>query len=173
MILNYVWVAFILIAFVVALLKLIFLGDTMVFSNIVLGTFDSAKSGFEVSLALTGVLTLWMGIMKIGEKAGAINFLGRIIGPFFKKLFPEIPEGHPALGNIMMNFSANMLGIGNAATPLGLKAMASLQEINPNKTTASNSQIMFLVLNTAGLTLIPVGIMTLRATYLAHDPTDV
>ena len=173
MILNYVWAAFILVAFVVALFRLIFFHDTEVFSNIVNGTFSSAKTGFEVSLGLTGALTLWMGLMKIGEKAGAINFLGKIIGPFFRKLFPEIPEGHPALGNIMMNFSANMLGLGNAATPLGLKAMASMQEINPDKETASNSQIMFLVLNTAGLTLIPVSIMAIRAQRGAADPTDV
>ena len=143
MILNYVWVGFILIAFVVALIKLIFLGDIQVFSDVVNGTFNSAKLGFEVSLGLTGALTLWMGLMKVGEKAGAINFLGKIIGPFFKRLFPEIPEGHPALGNIMLNFSANMLGLGNAATPLGLKAMASMQEINKDKETASNSMIMF------------------------------
>ncbi len=173
MVLNYIWVGFVIIAFIVALAKLIFLGDTQVFSTIVNGTFSSAKLGFEVSLGLTGALTMWMGIMKIGEKAGAIRFLSKIIGPFFKKLFPGIPDGHPAIGNIMMNFSANMLGIGNAATPLGLKAMASMQEINPDKTTASNSQIMFLVLNTAGFTLIPVTIMALRATKGAHDPTDV
>jgi spore maturation protein SpmA len=173
MVLNYVWVGFILIAFVVALFRLIFFHDVEVFSNIMNGTFSSAKTGFEVSLGLTGALTLWMGLMKIGEKAGAINFLGKIIGPFFRKLFPEIPEGHPALGNIMMNFSANMLGLGNAATPLGLKAMASMQEINPDKETASNSQIMFLVLNTAGLTLIPVSIMAIRAQRGAADPTDV
>lgn len=173
MILNYVWVAFILIAFIVALFRLIVFHDTEVFSNIINGTFSSAKTGFEVSLGLTGALTLWMGLMKVGEKAGAINFLGKIIGPFFRKLFPEIPEGHPALGNIMLNFSANMLGLGNAATPLGLKAMASMQEINPDKETASNSQIMFLVLNTAGLTLIPVSIMAIRAQRGAADPTDV
>ena len=173
MILNYVWVGFILIAFVVALIKLIFFGDIQVFSDVVNGTFNSAKLGFEVSLGLTGALTLWMGLMKVGEKAGAINFLGKIIGPFFKRLFPEIPEGHPALGNIMLNFSANMLGLGNAATPLGLKAMESMQEINKDKETASNSMIMFLVLNTAGLTLIPVSIMAIRAQQHAADPTDV
>lgn len=173
MVLNYIWVGFVIISFIVALAKLIFLGDTQVFSTIVTGTFSSAKLGFEVALGLTGALTMWMGIMRVGEKAGAIRFLSKIIGPFFKKLFPDIPQDHPAIGNIMMNFSANMLGIGNAATPLGLKAMASMQEINPDKTTASNSQIMFLVLNTAGFTLIPVTIMALRATKGAHDPTDV
>jgi spore maturation protein SpmA len=173
MVLNYVWVAFFLIAFAVALIRLIFFGDTEVFGRIVDGTFSSAKTGFEVSLGLTGALTLWMGLMKIGEQAGAINFLSKIIGPFFKKLFPEIPKDHPALGQIILNFSANMLGLGNAATPLGLKAMQSMQELNPQKETASNSQIMFLVLNTAGFTLIPVSIMAIRAQQKALDPTDV
>jgi spore maturation protein SpmA len=173
MVLNYVWVAFFLIAFAVALIRLIFFGDTEVFGRIVDGTFSSAKTGFEVSLGLTGALTLWMGLMKIGEQAGAINFLSKIIGPFFKKLFPEIPKDHPALAQIILNFSAYMLGLGNAATPLGLKAMQSMQELNPQKETASNSQIMFLVLNTAGFTLIPVSIMAIRAQQKALDPTDV
>ena len=173
MILNYIWIAFFIIAFVVGLIKLIFFGDTEVFSKIVDGTFSSARTAFEVSLGLTGALTLWMGLMKIGEQAGAINFLSRIIGPFFRRLFPEIPKDHPALGQIILNFSANMLGLGNAATPLGLKAMQSMQELNPEKETASNSQIMFLVLNTAGFTLIPVSIMAIRAQQKAIDPTDV
>ena len=173
MILNYIWIAFFIIAFVVGLIKLIFFGDTEVFSKIVDGTFSSARTAFDVSLGLTGALTLWMGLMKIGEQAGAINFLSRIIGPFFRRLFPEIPKDHPALGQIILNFSANMLGLGNAATPLGLKAMQSMQELNPEKETASNSQIMFLVLNTAGFTLIPVSIMAIRAQQKAIDPTDV
>ena len=155
MILNYIWIFFFIIAFVVGLIRLIFFGDTEVFHKIIIdGTFVSAETAFTVSIGLTGALTFWMGLMKVGEKAGAINFLSRIIGPFFRRLFPEIPKGHPALGQIMLNFSANMLGLGNAATPLGLKAMQSMQELNPEKETASNSQIMFLVLNTAGFTLI-------------------
>ena len=173
MILNYIWIAFFIIAFVVGLIKLIFFGDTEVFSKIVDGTFSSARTAFDVSLGLTGALTLWMGLMKIGEQAGAINFLSRIIGPFFRRLFPEIPKDHPALGQIILNFSANMLGLANAATPLGLKAMQSMQELNKEKETASNSQIMFLVLNTAGFTLIPVSIMAIRAQQKAIDPTDV
>ena len=173
MILNYIWIFFFIIAFIVGLIRLIFFGDTEVFGKIVDGTFASSKTAFEVSLGLTGALTLWMGLMKIGEQAGAINFLSRIIGPFFRRLFPEIPKGHPALGQIMLNFSANMLGLGNAATPLGLKAMQSMQELNTEKETASNSQIMFLVLNTAGFTLIPVSIMAIRAQQKAMDPTDV
>lgn len=173
MILNYIWVAFFIIAFVIGLIKLIFFGDIEVFGKIVEGTFSSAKTGFEVSLGLTGALTLWMGLMKVGEQAGAINFLSRIVGPFFRRLFPEIPNDHPALGQIILNFSANMLGLGNAATPLGLKAMQSMQELNTDKETASNSQIMFLVLNTAGFTLIPVSIMAIRAQQGAIDPTDV
>ena len=173
MILNYIWIAFFLIAFIVGLIKLIFFGDTEVFGKIIDGTFASARTAFDVSLGLTGALTLWMGLMKIGEQAGAVNFLSRIIGPFFRRLFPEIPKDHPALGQIILNFSANMLGLGNAATPLGLKAMQSMQELNTEKETASNSQIMFLVLNTAGFTLIPVSIMAIRAQQGAVDPTDV
>lgn len=173
MALNYIWIAFFVIAFVVALIKLIFLGDTQIFSAMVASTFDMAKTGFEISLGLTGVMTLWLGLMRIGEKGGMINIFSRIMGPFFNKLFPEIPKNHPVNGSIMMNLAANMLGIDNAATPLGLKAMSQLQELNPKKDTASNSMIMFLVLNTSGLTLIPVSIMVYRAQMGAADPSDV
>ncbi len=173
MALNYIWIAFFIIAFVVALVKLIFLGDTQIFSAMVASTFDMAKTGFEISLGLTGVMTLWLGLMRIGEKGGMINIFSRIMGPFFNKLFPEIPKNHPVNGSIMMNLAANMLGIDNAATPLGLKAMSQLQELNPKKDTASNSMIMFLVLNTSGLTLIPVSIMVYRAQMGAADPSDV
>ncbi|MBO7145257.1 MAG: spore maturation protein [Salinivirgaceae bacterium] len=173
MALNYIWIAFFVIAFVVALIKLIFLGDTEIFSAMVGSTFDMAKTGFEISLGLTGVMTLWLGLMRIGEKGGMINIFSRIMGPFFSKLFPEIPKNHPVNGSIMMNLAANMLGIDNAATPLGLKAMSQLQELNPKKDTASNSMIMFLVLNTSGLTLIPVSIMVYRAQMGAADPSDV
>ena len=144
MALNYIWIAFFVIAFVVALIKLIFLGDTQIFSAMVASTFDMAKTGFEISLGLTGVMTLWLGLMRIGEKGGMINVFSRIMGPFFNKLFPEIPKNHPVNGSIMMNLAANMLGIDNAATPLGLKAMSQLQELNPKKDTASNSMIMFV-----------------------------
>lgn len=174
MVLNYIWIAFFVIAFIVALIKLIFLGDTEVFKTIIDATFDSSKMAvMDISLPLVGVMTLWLGLMNIGEKAGAINFLSRIVGPFFNKLFPEIPKNHPANGQIMMNFSANMLGLDNAATPLGLKAMNSMQELNPIKDTASNAQIMFLVLNTSGLTIIPVTIMAQRAIMGAANPSDV
>lgn len=174
MVLNYIWIAFFLIAFVVALLKLILTGDTEVFKTIMDATFDSSKMAvMDISLPLVGVMTLWLGLMNIGEKAGAINFLSRIVGPFFHKLFPEIPKNHPANGQIMMNFSANMLGLDNAATPLGLKAMNSMQELNPDKETASNAQIMFLVLNTSGLTIIPVTILAQRSILGAADPSDV
>lgn len=173
MALNYIWIGFFVIAFVVALVKLIFLGDTQIFSTMVASTFDMAKTGFEISLGLTGVMTLWLGLMRIGEKGGMINVFSRIMGPFFSKLFPEIPKNHPVNGSIMMNLAANMLGIDNAATPLGLKAMSQLQELNPKKDTASNSMIMFLVLNTSGLTLIPVSIMVYRAQMGAADPSDV
>ena len=173
MALNYIWIGFFVIAFVVALVKLIFLGDTEIFSAMVGSTFDMAKTGFEISLGLTGVMTLWLGLMRIGEKGGMINIFSRIMGPFFSKLFPEIPKNHPVNGSIMMNLAANMLGIDNAATPLGLKAMSQLQELNPKKDTASNSMIMFLVLNTSGLTLIPVSIMVYRAQMGAADPSDV
>lgn len=173
MALNYIWIAFFVIAFVVALIKLIFMGDTQIFSAMVASTFDMAKTGFEISLGLTGVMTLWLGLMRIGEKGGMINVFSKIMGPFFSKLFPEIPKNHPVNGSIMMNLAANMLGIDNAATPLGLKAMSQLQELNPKKDTASNSMIMFLVLNTSGLTLIPVSIMVYRAQMGAADPSDV
>ncbi len=174
MILNYIWIAFFVIAFVVALLKLAITGDTEIFKTLVDATFDSSKMAvMDISLPLAGVMTLWLGLMNIGEKAGAINFLSRIVGPFFNKLFPEIPKGHPANGHIMMNFSANMLGLGNAATPLGLKAMDSMQELNPNKDTASNAQIMFLVLNTSGFTLIPITIIAQRAIQHSANPSDV
>ena len=173
MVLNYIWIAFFLIAFIIGLIKLILFGDASVFPEMMNGTFSSAKTAFEISLGLTGVMTLWLGLMNVGEKAGVVNFLSRLVGPFFKRLFPEIPENHPAIGNMMMNFSANMLGLDNAATPLGLKAMQSMQDLNPKKDTASNAQIMFLVLNTSGLTLIPVSIMVYRTQMGALDPSDV
>lgn len=173
MVLNYIWIAFFLVAFLVALIKLIFLGDTEVFALIMNSTMDTAKVGFEISLGLTGVMTLWLGIMKIGEKAGMIEVLAKIVAPFFSKLFPELPKNHPVIGSILMNFSANMLGLDNAATPLGLKAMSQLQDLNPEKDTATNAQIMFLVLNTSGLTLIPITIMAYRAELGAVNPADV
>ncbi|WP_341226858.1 nucleoside recognition domain-containing protein [uncultured Arcticibacterium sp.] len=173
MVLNYVWSGFFIIAMIVALFKYFILNDQLIFETLVAGIFDSAKTGFEISLALTGIMTLFLGILKIGEAAGAIRFMSRIVGPFFNKLFPEVPKGHPAHGQMIMNFSANMLNLDNAATPFGLKAMESLQELNPNKDTASNSQIMFLVLQTSGLTLIPINIMTYRASMGASDPSDV
>lgn len=173
MVLNYIWIAFFLIALVVGLVRLIFFGDTEVFTKMVTSTFDNAKTGFEISLGLTGVLTLWLGLMKIGEQGGAIAILARAAKPFFRRLFPEVPPDHPAHGSIIMNFAANMLGLDNAATPLGLKAMQELQEINPQKDTATNAQIMFLVLNTSGLTIIPVSIMTFRAQLGAANPADV
>jgi spore maturation protein SpmA len=173
MVLNYIWIAFFLIALVVGLVRLIFFGDTEVFTKMVTSTFDNAKTGFEISLGLTGVLTLWLGLMKIGEQGGAIAILAKAAKPFFRRLFPEVPPDHPAHGSIIMNFAANMLGLDNAATPLGLKAMQELQEINPQKDTATNAQIMFLVLNTSGLTIIPVSIMTFRAQLGAANPADV
>ncbi len=173
MVLNYIWVGFFLIAFIVGLIKLIFLGDAEIFATMMKALFDRSKLGFELSLGLTGILALWMGIMKIGEKGGMINILARMVSPLFTKLFPEVPKNHPAIGSMMMNFSANMLGLDNAATPLGLKAMKDLQELNPKKDTASNAQIMFLVLNTSGLTLIPVSILALRAMKGSANPTDV
>ena len=173
MVLNYIWIAFFVIAFVVALLKLIFLGDTAVFTEIINATFDSAKTGFTLSLGLTGVMTLWLGLMRVGEKGGVINLLSRAISPLFSKLFPDIPKNHPVNGSIVMNLAANMLGLDNAATPLGLKAMTQLQELNPDKKTASNSMIMFLVLNTSGLTIIPISVMVYRAEMGAANPTDV
>ena len=173
MVLNYIWIAFFVIAFVIALIKLVFFGDTTVFPAIMDSTFATSKTAFEISLGLTGVLSLWLGVMKIGEKGGVVNVLARILGPIFSKLFPEIPKNHPVIGNIFMNISANMLGLDNAATPLGLKAMEGLQELNPRKDTASNSMIMFLVLNTSGLTIIPVSIMVYRAQQGAAQPTDI
>lgn len=173
MVLNYIWIAFFLTAFIVAVVRLIFLGDTEVFPAIINSTFDSSKTAFEISLGLTGVLSLWMGIMRIGEQGGVIGVFSRFLSPLFTKLFPEIPKGHPVTGSIFMNLAANMLGLDNAATPLGLKAMEGLQELNPKKDTASNPMIMFLVLNTSGLTLIPISIMVYRAQLGAAQPTDV
>ncbi len=173
MALNYLWIFFFVVAFVVGLIKLIFWGDMEVFPNMVNSTFDMAKTGFDISLGLTGVLTLWLGIMKIGERGGIIKVFSRLIGPFFNKLFPEIPKGHDAHGSIMMNLAANMLGLDNAATPLGLKAMSQMQEVNSNKDVASNAQIMFLVLNTSGLTIIPISIMVYRAQLGAVNPSDI
>lgn len=173
MVLNYIWIAFFLTAFIVAVVRLIFLGDTEVFPAIINSTFDSSKTAFEISLGLTGVLSLWMGIMRIGEQGGVIEVFSRLLSPLFTKLFPEIPKGHPVTGSIFMNLAANMLGLDNAATPLGLKAMEGLQELNPKKDTASNPMIMFLVLNTSGLTLIPISIMVYRAQLGAAQPTDV
>jgi len=173
MVLNYVWIGFILIAFVVALCKLFFAGDTEVFNQIINATFDSAKLGFEVSLGLTGVLTLWLGFMKIAEKSGMIQKFARIAAPVFGKLFPGIPKDHPAVGTIFMNFSANLLGLDNAATPIGLKAMKQLQELNLQKDTATNAMIMFLNINASGLTIIPITIMMYRAQFGAANPSDV
>ncbi len=173
MALNYVWVAFFLITFAVALVKLIFFGDTEIFQQIVNSIFDSAKTGAEISLGLIGMMSFALGIMKIGEKGGMINIFAKIVGPFFHKLFPEKPRNHPALGSILMNFSANALGLDNAATPLGLKAMKELQELNPNKETATNAQIMFIVLNASSLTLLPISIMAYRKEAGAPDPSDV
>ncbi|WP_299231951.1 spore maturation protein [uncultured Bacteroides sp.] len=173
MVLNYIWIAFFLIAFVVATVRLVFMGDTGVFPAIINSTFDSAKTAFDISLGLTGVLSLWLGIMKIGELGGVINMFSRVLSPLFTKLFPDIPKGHPVTGSIFMNLAANMLGLDNAATPLGLKAMEGLQELNTKKDTASNPMIMFLVLNTSGLTIIPISIMVYRAQLGAAQPTDV
>ena len=173
MVLNYIWIAFFIIAFVIALFRFVVLGDMEVFPAIMNSTFDSSKTAFEISLGLTGVLSLWLGIMKIGEKGGIVNVLARVLTPLFSKLFPDIPKGHPVTGSIFMNIAANMLGLDNAATPLGLKAMEQLQELNPKKDTASNPMIMFLVLNTSGLTLIPVSIMVYRAQMGAAQPSDI
>lgn len=173
MVLNYIWIGFFLIAFVVALVKFLFLGDMQVFPAIIESTFSSSKTGFEIALYLTGVLALWLGIMKVGEKGGVIKILGKFIAPLFTRLMPELPKDHPAHGTIVMNLAANMLGLDNAATPMGLKAMKEMQEVNPDKETASNPQIMFLVLNTSGLTLIPVSIMVYRAQAGATNPADI
>lgn len=173
MILNYIWVSFFLLAFVVALGKLLFFQDMEVFPAMLNSTFEMAKTGFQISLYLTGVMSLWLGIMKIGEKSGVVNILAKLVGPFFSRLFPEVPRDHPATGSIIMNFSANMLGLDNAATPLGLKAMKEMQELNPQKDTASNAQIMFLALNTSGFTIIPIAIILDRSILGAANPTDI
>ncbi|MEE3386282.1 MAG: nucleoside recognition domain-containing protein [Prevotella sp.] len=173
MVLNYIWIAFFLIAFVVGLVKLIFFGDVEVFPAMMDSTFTSSKTAFEISLGLTGVLSLWLGVMKIGEQGGVVNAFARVLSPVFTKLFPDIPKGHPVTGSIFMNIAANMLGLDNAATPLGLRAMEQLQELNPKKDTASNPMIMFLVLNTSGLTIIPVSVMVYRAQLGAAQPSDI
>ena len=173
MILNYIWIGFLLIAFTIACIQAIFNGNTALFTDLLNSTFDSAKTGFEISLGLTGVLSLWLGIMKIGENGGVIAFFSRLVAPFFSKIFPEIPKNHPAMGSIFMNISANMLGLDNAATPMGLKAMKEMQEINPDQEKASNPMIMFLVLNTSGLTIIPISIMVYRAQMGAANPSDI
>lgn len=173
MVLNYIWIAFFLLAFLIATCKLIFAGDTNVFPEIMASTFSTAKTAFEISLGLTGVLSLWMGLMKIGESGGLVNTLSKLLAPIFNKVFPDIPKGHPVTGTMFMNFAANMLGLDNAATPMGLKAMQELQELNPQKDTATNPMIMFLVLNTSGLTLIPMSVLLYRTQLGAAQPTDV
>jgi spore maturation protein SpmA len=173
MILNYIWIGFLLIAFVIACFQWLVNGNLTLFTDLLNSTFASAKTGFEISLGLTGVLSLWLGIMKIGEKGGVIAFFSRLVAPFFSKIFPDIPKNHPAMGSIFMNISANMLGLDNAATPMGLKAMKELQDINPEKEKASNPMIMFLVLNTSGLTIIPINIMVYRAQMGAANPSDI
>ena len=173
MVLNYIWISFFLIAFVIAVVKLVFFGDMTVFPAMMDSTFDTAKTAFDISLGLTGVLSLWLGIMKIGEKGGVVNALAKVLSPVFAKLFPDIPKGHPVTGSIFMNMAANMLGLDNAATPLGLRAMEQLQELNTKKDTATNPMIMFLVMNTSGLTIIPISIMVYRAQLGAAQPTDV
>ena len=173
MVLNYIWIAFFLTAFAIALVRLLFMGDTEIFPAIMDSTFTTAKTAFEISLGLTGVLSLWMGILKIGEKGGIVNYVARMLAPIFSKIFPDIPKGHPVTGTMFMNFAANMLGLDNAATPMGLKAMEQLQELNTKKDTATNPMIMFLVLNTSGLTLVPISVMVYRAQMGAAQPTDV
>ena len=173
MVLNYIWISFFLIAFAIAVVKLVFFGDMTVFPAMMDSTFDTAKTAFDISLGLTGVLSLWLGIMKIGEKGGVVNALAKVLSPVFAKLFPDIPKGHPVTGSIFMNMAANMLGLDNAATPLGLRAMEQLQELNTKKDTATNPMIMFLVMNTSGLTIIPISIMVYRAQLGAAQPTDV
>ncbi|QHL86158.1 hypothetical protein GU926_01320 [Nibribacter ruber] len=173
MVLNYLWAAFFIIAFCIALFKLIVFQDVEIFQKLVTSMFDNAKTGFEISLGLTAVMTLFLGLMKVGERGGIIAIFAKLVGPFFNRLFPEIPKNHPVFGSILMNFSANMLGLDNAATPLGLKAMKEMQELNPEKETASNAQIMFLVLNASGLTIIPISIMVFRAQMGAADPSDI
>ncbi len=175
MVLNIIWLIFFFGAFIACMVQWIAFGDTQIFNKTIMGAFDMSKTAFEIALGLTGILSLWLGIMKIGEKAGAVQILARIVSPLFSRLFPEVPKDHPVVGTMLMNVSANMLGLDNAATPMGLQAMKQLQELNPNedKTVASNSQIMFLVLNASGLTLIPVSIMTYRAQMGAANPSDV
>ena len=173
MALNYIWIAFFLIGFTVALFKLIFTGNTHIFTDLVNAVFTNAKTGFEISLGLTGALTLWMGLLKVGEKGGVVNILGRAVGPLFERLFPGLPKGHPAYGSIMLNIAANMLNLDNAATPVGLKAMKEMQDANPDKNTASNAQIMFLVLNASGLTIIPVSVIVYRMQMGAANPADI
>ncbi|MDF2454377.1 MAG: hypothetical protein K0R51_370 [Cytophagaceae bacterium] len=173
MILNYIWIALFLLAMVFGLGQWILTGDQQIFSTMFKALMDMSKTGFEIALGLTGILTFWMGMMKIGEASGAIQRVANLIDPFFRKLFPEVPKGHPAIGSMMLNLSANMLGLGDAATPMGLKAMKELQEINPNKETASNAQIMFLVLNAAGFTLIPITVIMYRLQFKAENPSDV
>ena len=172
MVLNYIWIGFFVVSFIFAIVQLA-MGDTTIFQKIVDSTFDTSKTAFETSLGLTGVLALWLGIMKIGEKAGAVNVLARLLSPVFSRLFPDIPKNHPAMGSIFMNVASNMLGLDNAATPTGLKAMQQMQELNPKKDTATNPMIMFLVLNTSGLTIIPTTILAFRSSYGAAQPTDV
>lgn len=173
MVLNYIWLAFFIVAFVVALCSTAFTGNLTIWSDIVKAAFDSSAQAFEISIGLTGILSLWMGLMKIGERGGIISFFGRVISPLFSRLFPEVPKNHPALGAIFMNVSANMLGLDNAATPLGLKAMQELQSLNPKKDTATNAMLMFLILNSSGLCIIPIGVMMYRAQCGAANPTDV
>jgi len=173
MALNYIWIAFFITGFIVALGQLVFAGNTQIFNDLVNSVFSNAKTGFEISLGLTGALTLWMGLLRVGEKGGVVAILGKAIGPLFQKLFPELPKGHPAYGSIMLNLAANMLGLDNAATPVGLKAMKEMQDANPNKESASNAQIMFLVLNAAGLTIIPVTVIVYRMQLGAANPADI
>lgn len=173
MVLNYIWIAFFIAAFVIALCRLLFMGDVEVFPAIINSTFETSKTAFEISLGLTGVLSLWMGLMKIGEQGGLVNALAKGLSPIFNRLFPDIPKGHPVTGTMFMNISANMLGLDNAATPMGLKAMQELQELNTKKDTATNPMIMFLVLNTSGLTLIPMSVLLYRTQLGAAQPTDV
>jgi spore maturation protein SpmA len=173
MALNLLWILFFLVAFITALIRLIFFGDTEIFKTMIDGVFDSAGTSVQIAIGLIGVMALFLGFLNIGEKAGAVNFLSRIIGPFFHKLFPEVPKNHPSMGHMVMNFSANLLGLDNAATPFGLKAMKSLQELNPSQDTASNAQIMFMVLHASGLTIIPVSIIAQRAILKSTDPTSI
>jgi spore maturation protein SpmA len=173
MVLNYIWIAFFLIGFLFALVQLIFAGNTQIFNELVNSVFSNAKTGFEISLGLTGALTLWMGLLKIGEKGGVVKILGKLMEPLFVKLFPELPKGHPVYGSITLNIAANMLGLDNASTPVGLKAMSEMQEVNPKKDTASNAQIMFMVINAAGITIIPVSIIVYRTQLGAANPADI